>query len=187
MLTWKVAQASVNVAAALGACVGPLVIGAFTKADPRDGWRNFFVSVSAKLETTLTDQWVQMAIWGTSALFIFFGYQPPKRRFDDSTFWQKIAQIDLVGCGLLTTGLTLFLTALNLGGGLYSWTNARVLAVLIIGILTLGLFAGYEWKGTKTGILHHDLFAVRTFPICVSLIMLENFMGFAYIVFYSTL
>ncbi|KAJ9602586.1 hypothetical protein H2200_012779 [Cladophialophora chaetospira] len=171
---WRpMAQAGVNVAAALGACVGPLIIGAFTKADRRNGWRNFY--------------WVQMAIWGTTALCILFGYRPPRRRLDNSTFWQKIAQIDLIGCGLLTTGLTLFLTALNLGGGLYTWTNARVLATLVTGIAILGLFAGYEWKGTKTGILHHDLFAVRTFPLCVGLIMLENFMGFSYIVFYSTL
>jgi MFS family permease len=39
-----VAQASINVAACTGACVGPLIIGAFTKTDPQNGWRNFFVS-----------------------------------------------------------------------------------------------------------------------------------------------
>lgn len=128
-----------------------------------------------------------MAIWGASAIGTLVCYQPPKRRLDNSTVWQKIRQIDLIGCALLTAGLTLFLTALNLGGGLYTWTNARVLALLIIGVALLGVFAGYEWKGTKTGILHHSLFADRTFAICVSLIMLENVMAFSYIIFYPTL
>jgi hypothetical protein len=33
-----------NVAAALGACAGPLITGALTKANPRTGWRKFYVS-----------------------------------------------------------------------------------------------------------------------------------------------
>ena len=34
-----------NVAAAVGACVGPLIIGSLTKRNPHTGWRNFFVSL----------------------------------------------------------------------------------------------------------------------------------------------
>lgn len=32
-----------NIAAALGACVGPLSIGALTKANKHSGWRIFYV------------------------------------------------------------------------------------------------------------------------------------------------
>jgi MFS family permease len=39
-----VSQAVMNIAACLGAVVGPLVIGAFAKADVKDGWKNFYVS-----------------------------------------------------------------------------------------------------------------------------------------------
>ena len=38
-----VAQAGINVAAAVGACVGPLIIGALTKANVENGWRKFYV------------------------------------------------------------------------------------------------------------------------------------------------
>jgi hypothetical protein len=38
-----VSQAVMNIAACLGAVVGPLVIGAFAKADVKDGWKNFYV------------------------------------------------------------------------------------------------------------------------------------------------
>ena len=38
-----VSQAVMNIAACLGAVTGPLVIGAFTKADEMNGWKNFYV------------------------------------------------------------------------------------------------------------------------------------------------
>ncbi len=139
-------------------------------------------------------QWIQMALWGTSAIGLFIGYRPPKRhtRYDHLSFTQKIARLDLIGVGLLTTGLTLLLAGLNLGGGIFAWTAAPVLATLIIGIVILIAFGVYEWKFTKIGIFHHDLFRGgrdygRTFAICVALIFIEGCMLFAYIIFYPVL
>lgn len=178
---WRpMAQACINVAAALGAISGPLIIGAMTKSNLQDGWRNFY--------------WVQMGLWGLTAFGILVGYRPPKRhtRLDHLSFWQKLTHLDLIGFALLTAGLTLFLTALNLGGGLYKWTDAKVLALLIVGLVVLISFALYEWKGTKTGILHHELFkggkaAGRTFAICISLIFIEGTLLFSYIIFFPVM
>jgi|SRR5688572_21137174 hypothetical protein len=135
-----------------------------------------------------------MALWGSTAIGIFFGYRPPKRhtRLDHLSFLQKLTHLDLPGFGLLTAGLTLFLVSLGLGGGLYSWTNARVLAPLVIGLVTLISFGVYEWKGTKTGILHHELFRGgkaegRTFAICIVLMLIEGIMLFSYVIFYPVL
>ena len=41
---FAVAQAGINIAAALGAISGPLIIGALTKGDIENGWRKFYVS-----------------------------------------------------------------------------------------------------------------------------------------------
>lgn len=135
-----------------------------------------------------------MALWGFTAVGIFVGYRPPKRhtRLDHLSFVQKLSHLDLPGFGLLTTGLTLFLVGLNLGGGLYAWTNVRVLSTLIIGLVVLVSFGIYEWKGTKTGILNHELFrggksAGRTFAICISLMFVEGIMLFSYIIFYPVM
>lgn len=38
-----------NIAAALGAISGPLIIGALTKGNEKDGWRKFYVSSIAFL------------------------------------------------------------------------------------------------------------------------------------------
>lgn len=135
-----------------------------------------------------------MALWGLTALGILVGYRPPKRhtRLDHLSFIQKLRQLDLPGFGLLTTGLTLFLTGLNLGGGLYLWTNARVLGTLVTGLAILIGFGLYEWKGTQSGILNHELFrggktVGRTFALCISLIFIEGVLLFSYIIFYPTM
>jgi hypothetical protein len=135
-----------------------------------------------------------MALWGVTAVGLFIGYRPPKRhtRLDHLSFWQKLGCLDLPGFGLLTSGLTLLLTGLNLGGGIFKWASAPVLATLIVGIVILIAFGVYEWKFTKTGILHHDLFRGgkdrgRTFALCVGLIFIEGILLFSYIIFYPTL
>lgn len=125
---------------------------------------------------------------------MIFCYQPPKRHtgLEHLSFWGKFKRLDLVGSALLTTGLTLFLTGTALGGGLYAWTNAAVLSTMIIGIVVMVVFGIYEWKGTKTGILDHDLFRGgrsrgRTFAICVGLFAVEGIMIFGFAVFYPVL
>ncbi len=140
-------------------------------------------------------QWVEMALWGVSGIGIFFGYRPPKRhtRYDHLSLPQKLGRLDLIGSALLTVGLALFLTGLSLGGGLYTWKNRRVLITIILGGIFLIAFAAYETYGTKTGILHHDLFrgetaqAGRTVAICAFLIFVEACLAFAYLIFYPTL
>lgn len=136
-------------------------------------------------------QWFQAALWGATTLALLLGYKEPKRHSDYShlSVWRKLGHLDLVGCGLLTAGVTLFIVGTSLGGASYAWTNARTLATLISGIIGLVAFALYEWKGTSTGILHHDLFRGgrnkgRTFAICVALLFLEAVMIFAFGLFF---
>lgn len=197
-----------NIAACVGACLGPVVIGTLTKHDELNGWRDFYVSIlninlgwlpalwcTISSNTALTiSQWVQMGFWGLTAIGIFVGYRPPKRhtRFDHLSIWQKIGTLDLIGSGLLCLGLALFLAGLGLGGDLYAWKSAQVLATLIVGGATLLAFALYEMYGTKTGILHHGLLRGpdtdgKTVAICTFLISIESALGFSYLIFYPSL
>jgi len=135
-----------------------------------------------------------MALWGVTTICIIVGYKPPKRhtRLDHLSLFDKIKALDLIGFGLLTAGLTLFLTGLNLGGALYEWTSSQVLGSLITGIIVLISFFVFEWKGTKTGILHHDLFKGgkekgRTFAICAGLLFIEGILLFSIVIFYPVL
>ncbi|QDS73349.1 hypothetical protein FKW77_006804 [Venturia effusa] len=153
-----------------------------------------FIGAAIAPTATSMSRWIMMAVWGLTAAGIFFGYRPPRRhtRFDSLSFLQKIRRLDLPGFGLLTAGLTLLLTGINLGGGLYSWNSGPVLSTLIIGIVLLVSFGLYEWRITETGILDHALFRGgkhrgRTFAICVALMFLEGIIVFGFFVFYPVL
>lgn len=135
-----------------------------------------------------------MALWGIIAVGIQIGYRPPKRhtRYDHLSFLLKLQRLDLIGFGLLLAGLTLTLSGLNLGGGLYPWNAAATLAPLIIGIALLIVFGLYEWKGTKTGILSHEFFrggqdAGRSVIVCLVLMFIEGIAVFSVIVVYPIL
>ncbi|KAK9435055.1 siderophore iron transporter [Metarhizium brunneum] len=178
---WRpMVQSIVNIAAALGACSGPLIMGALSRSDPMNGWRNYY--------------WMQMAMWGLTAVSILIGYRPRKRYtvYNEMSLSQKIKALDLIGVGLFASGLTLFLVGLNLGGGQFAWTDKKVLATLIIGLVTLLAFIVYEWRGTKVGIAHHDLFrkgvsSGRTFSLFIALMFIEGIMFFAFSIFYPVL
>jgi hypothetical protein len=135
-----------------------------------------------------------MAFWGMTSIFIFAGYRPSKRltRYENLSIYQKVTALDLPGVFLFTAGLTLFLVGLNLGGGLFLWTDARTLATLIFGLIVLLCFCAYEWLGTQTGMVHHDLFrgekrAGLTISIYLVLIFSEGIMLFSYIIFFPVL
>lgn len=137
---------------------------------------------------------MQTGLWGLSAIGIFVGYRPPQRhtRFDHLSLWQKLGRLDLPGFALLTAGLTLFLAALNLGSGQFPWSSATVLGPLIIGLVLMLAFVVYEWKGTATGIIHHDLFmggkvGGRTFALCIFLMAVEGITFFSYVIYYPIL
>lgn len=135
-----------------------------------------------------------MALWGVTVLGLLFAYMPPKRitSVDSLKWWQKLLKLDLIGFFLLLAGLVLTLVGLTMGGTQYPWSDSRVIGTLFSGLVILGVFLLYEWKGTSTGILNHELFRGgedreglgRTFAICLLLIFLEGALLFAYMIFY---
>lgn len=169
-----------SLAAGCATVSGPFAIAALTARDAHTGWRYFY--------------WIQAGLWGATTLALLVGYKEPKRQsmYSHLSFWAKLGHLDLTGWLLLTTGVTLFITGTSLGGAAYSWTNARTLSTLVIGIVALLAFFIYEWKGTSTGILHHELFRGgrnqgRTFAICAILLSVEAIMAFAFGLFYPIL
>lgn len=114
-----VAQAGLNAAGAVGAIVGILAGGALTSASLY-GWRNYCYIVAALL--------------GASVIIIGILYNPPPRPLQRSlTLREKLARLDWIGYILLTIGLVLFTIGLSWGNNPYPWSDARVLAPLIVG------------------------------------------------------
>jgi len=66
-------------------------------------------------------------------------YHPPKFEaihIEGRSKWEEVKRLDYVGILVFTAGATLLLLGLSWGGTSYPWTDAHVLAPLIIGIFT---------------------------------------------------
>lgn len=174
------AQASTNTAAYLGGVVGLLMGGALTNNNP-SGFRTFW--------------YITAGLYALATLGVTLLYHPPVRELQQKyTTREKLAQLDWIGYFLLITGLVLFSFSLTSAISMYPWRSAQILAPLIAGSLLLISFAIYEWKFTRTGMLHHDLFSRgRNFAIAELCILAEgitffaanNYFGFEAAVLYS--
>jgi uncharacterized membrane protein YidH (DUF202 family) len=107
------------------------------------------------------------------------------------SWWQRVTSIDLIGCGLIAAALCLFLTGISLGGNQYAWVSAPTLVTLLAGVILAVAFGIYEWKGTKTGIIHHDFFRngdlSRTFTLCLPVAFIEGVIAYDFLLFNSPL
>lgn len=138
------AQAGLNAGGALGAITGLLGGSALTSSG-LFGWRNYWYIVAALL--------------GASAATLATLYRPLPRPLQTTlSFREKIARLDWVAYALLASGLTLFTMGLSWGDNPFAWTDAHVLAPLILGgVLFAGLVA-HQTFVKKDGLVHHDLF-----------------------------
>lgn len=100
-----------------------------------------------------TWRWVGLVIGGWSAIGLiltFTFYWPPPRRGGLSRK-ELIRQIDWVGGFLSAAGITLFLVGLTLPTeiGKYTWSDASVIANIVVGVLCIIGFVIWEWRFAK--------------------------------------
>ncbi|KAJ2557448.1 hypothetical protein EV175_001340 [Coemansia sp. RSA 1933] len=81
---------------------------------------------------------------------------------------EKLDRIDFGGAAIMSTGIVLVLLALSWGGREYSWSSARVLSLLIIGVLVVLGFFYYEKVAPREPIL--PLRLLRTRNVCLSFV-----------------
>lgn len=166
------AQSAVNAAAALGGIIGLLVGGAVVRHKPT-GFRTFF--------------YVTAGLYALCVAVIFLLYHPPVRDLQRQlTTRQKLARLDWIGYAFFCPGLILFSFALTSSGGVYPWKSAKIIGPLVVGGVLLICFALYEWKGTRTGMLHHDLFSRgRNFAIAEAIQLVEGVVFFCATQYYG--
>ncbi|KAJ5360841.1 hypothetical protein N7517_010032 [Penicillium concentricum] len=112
--------------------------------------------------------YIGAALWAITLAFITTLYHPmPRPNPEGLSIMQLLRKVDWLGIAFCSTGVTLFLVGLNYGGNPYSWDSAVVLGTLIPGLVVSLCFVLWEWKGTKTGLMHHDLFVDRNYVLTV--------------------
>ncbi|KAJ5292764.1 Tannase [Penicillium atrosanguineum] len=156
-----VAQSTVNLTAGLGAAAGLIMGGALLRNNILEHYRVYWYVVAG--------------IFMVSSILCFCFYNPPPREAQVSlSTSEKLHRLDWVGIGTFSPGLTLFCVGLAWSQNPYEWSNAHILAPFITGVMLLIFFIVYEWRWKRDGMLHHDLFKKRNFPISLALVFAEG-------------
>lgn len=114
------------------AAFGPLIAQLFVKNTAK-GWRwNYYLNCIT---------------CGLSAILFLFFYFPPGygQLHRKTSRWEQVKKMDYVGLVLYSGGLVLVLLGLSWGGTSYPWDSGHVIGTLVVGFVTLILFALYEF------------------------------------------
>ncbi|KAJ2719116.1 hypothetical protein GGI07_005409 [Coemansia sp. Benny D115] len=88
----------------------------------------------------------------------------------------KLKRVDFVGSLVLIGAVVMLLLALTWGGKTFPWNSARVICLLVFGILLLGVFLLIEWKTKADPTVPLRLFKNRNLSVSV---LGQFFMGVA--------
>ncbi|KAI8871815.1 MFS general substrate transporter [Ramicandelaber brevisporus] len=128
---------------ALASIAGPLLGGAFTDAG-HGGWRWGF--------------YINLFIGPFGVAVVWWKLKMPR---PTGSIRQKLAKIDYLGAFLLCAGLVCLLLSLSWGGRDYPWNSVQVIALLVVGIIVLGVFVYVELKVAKEPLIPLRLFGIR--------------------------
>jgi hypothetical protein len=91
--------------------------------------------------------YIYLILMSVATIFQYLFYNPPtfqQLHGGKRTVWQEVKRIDFVGTFLLTTGVMMFLLGISWGGQPAPWSSAKILSLIIIGILCLVAFVFWE-------------------------------------------
>lgn len=165
------AQATDMFSVGVGSVCGLLVGGALNRTnDPAsDGFRSYF--------------YMAMAWYALAAGICAYAYSPSKTPLEielQGRLTKKLKMLDWVGYGLLACGLVLFSVGLSWANNPYPWSDARVLATFVAGVLLALCLVVYETVFKKDGMFHHGLFTGdRNFSLSLFCIFSEGCAFFA--------
>lgn len=131
----------------LASIAGPLLGGLFTT---KLTWRWCF--------------WINCPIGGLAivGLLLILPAKPPARKDVGVSFRQRIWQFDPVGTALLLPGLVMLLLALQWGGIECAWSSARIVVLLVLGLLLLVAFGISQYWAGNNGTVPPRIFCQRS-------------------------
>lgn len=105
----------------IGACLGPIIGGAFTSGSA--GWQWCF--------------WINLVVYAPVVLFIVFFFTLPSYK-QEKVWYRRIAHIDYLGTVLILCATVCILLVCQWGGIKYAWSDSKIIG-LIVGFVVLCL------------------------------------------------
>lgn len=169
---WRpTAQGGLNAAGGIGGVVAFLGGQSLIDSSP-DGWRKIWYVVTA--------------LMGASGLIIAALYWPPPMPLQKTlTTGEKLGRLDWIGYILLAFSLTLVCMGLSWAESPYPWSNAHVVATIVVGGVLLIALVIHQVFFQKHGLLDHDLFKKdRNFAISIACFCLDGMIFWAYTAYF---
>lgn len=131
-------QGGIGGVLAIGSVVGPLLGGSFTD---KVTWRWCF--------------YINLLVGAVAMLGVYFLLQLPNQKLDklEEGWLGKFKQFDPLGNLCFFPGVICLILALQWGGSKYSWSNVRVVILLVISVVMFIVFIAIQfWKKEKATI-----------------------------------
>ncbi|KAI9689822.1 MAG: hypothetical protein M1822_009704, partial [Bathelium mastoideum] len=123
-------QGSFGAVFGISSVVGPLLGGVFTTDVT---WRWCF--------------WINLPLGGVTIAILALILKAPAPAKGGTTLKEQIIQLDPIGTAVFLPGIVCILLALQWGGTTYPWSNAHVVALLVLGVVLIIAFIGIQfWK-----------------------------------------
>lgn len=97
----------------------------------------------------------------TFITFIFF-FKPAQRPEIEGPFSQRFLKLDLIGNFLIITSIVMILLALQWGGTTEPWSSARIIGLLVGGILEFIIFWGWQAYKGEDALIPLEMLRQRT-------------------------